>query len=195
MFFVSILLNRTFQIGNREYVPSFENAFSFNKIDWRRKKDPEWLIEPLKEGASPRNYNDTIISSNKFYGVNLIEHKKLQEKLVTSNLLDIIGGSNVQTVMMSNNKGRIIKLYDNPFYKTQISNMNISKYDLFHCFVSYLFKPKSEIFIPILNEFNAMTTIDDSILKIGIQIRVGDWYWNNPHQSVDLLVIILNYIP
>jgi hypothetical protein len=144
------------------------------------------LISPLKEGANPRNYNDTIITSKTFYGVNLIENKKLQERLISNDLNDLIGGDQIETVLMSNNKGRTIKLYDNPYHSINIINMNISKYYLFKCFVNYLFKPKSEIFIPIINEFNAMTSLETDILKIGIQIRVGDWYWNNPHQTVDL---------
>eukprot|EP01036_Dinobryon_divergens_P031872 gene31872-41357_t len=86
-----------------------------------------------------------------------------------------------QTVLMSVNKGRVLKMFDNPHHIHRIQSLNMSKGAAFGCIVDFLFAPHPHIFLPLLREFD-----EDEVLKIGIQVRVGDWYWSNTQHTVDL---------
>jgi len=189
-FFVALLTRRSFQIGQRDGLPYFDLVFEPNGIDWRREKDPLWLVEPLIEGAQPRNYNESILQTKQYNAVNTIEQKGLQDMLLHSNLTQFLG-EDYQTVFLSLNKGRVLKIYDNPCHKDDINRFNMSKRHTFGCFVDFLFKPRPEIFLPVFKQFDIMTSksianAKDDVLKIGIQIRVGDWYWTNTQHHVDL---------
>ena len=84
-----------------------------------------------------------------------------------------------KTVLMISNRGKTIHMYNNRFHQQQLQEMGMTRYSTFGCLVNFLLQPKSEIFLPFLPEFKAMTDRDPSVLKISIQIRVGDSVWDS----------------
>jgi hypothetical protein len=176
--FIAILTNRAFQIGRRERLPNLETAFTSPNINWHRELDPDWLIEPLKDSAQIKNYNETIISSKKYYAVNTIGDIRLQDRLLRQDL-SLIMGTDAETTLMVINRGKTIRMFENEHYTEQTWNkMKLNPYIAFGCLLNYFLQPKSEIFLPVYDQFMAMSSLDPTVLKISIQIRTGDHTWN-----------------
>jgi hypothetical protein len=100
------------------------------------------------------------------------------DRLVTENL-HILMRKDTKTVLMISNRGKTIHMYNNRFHQQQLLEMGMTRYNTFGCLVNFLLQPKSEIFLPFLTEFKAMTDRDPAVLKISIQIRVGDSVWDS----------------
>eukprot|EP01035_Chromulina_nebulosa_P029929 gene29929-39730_t len=151
-FFIGLITNRTFQIAQRDRLPYLDLVFRPHKISWRRQRDPSWLIDPLKEECV------------ELEGVQCDQHHRKQEAA---------GHDEYQTVLMSVNKGRVLKMFDNPHHIHRIQSLNMSKGAAFGCIVDFLFAPHPHIFLPLLREFDVMTAHssnkEDEVLKIGIQ--------------------------
>ena len=62
-----------------------------------------------------------------------------------------------QTVLLSVNQGRVLKMFDNPHHIHRIQSLNMSKGMAFGCIVDFLFAPHPHIFLPLLHEFDVMT--------------------------------------
>jgi hypothetical protein len=168
---LAIANDRAFQIGNRIPLPLFDIAFYGPNIKWNRPTDPEWLIEPLKYRALIRNYNDSILQSGMFYGVNTIEDLPLQDRLLREKL-DTIAQANSTFVLMSNNRGKTIRMFENHNYRLRLSRYGLNPDNAFGCILNFLMAPKPQIFAPFYPQLMTMSNM--SILRIGIQIRAGD---------------------
>ena len=72
-------------------------------------------------------------------------------------------------MLMSVNKGRVLKMFDNPHHIHRIQSLNMSKGAAFGCIVDFLFAPHPHIFLPLLREFDVMTAhrsiIESYLLK------------------------------
>eukprot|EP01038_Epipyxis_sp_PR26KG_P013298 gene13298-17817_t len=198
VFLMSILTNKAFQIGRREELPIFEIAFYSPNVNWTRPQDPKWIIEPLKfDAKSPRNYDQLILEKHEHYAINMMEDMKMVNMFTVRNLNDLLS-INSSIIFITTTRGRTIKMIDNTFHHSQLQQMGLNKYNIFRCLFNYLMQPKPHIFLPVYNQFIEMTNNiyqkysmkssslvtnptnpTDKVVIIGIQIRVGDGYWNN----------------
>lgn len=175
---IAILTDRAFQMGKRGQLPSFEVAFDAPNINWTRAADPDWIIAPLHEKANPRNYNQSVLDSKMYYAVNTINDIRLQDSLLRKDLSVIMGGE-ARTTFMVGNRGKTIRMFENSNYNKRLVDTGLTPYSAFGCLVNYMMQPKKEIFLPIYDQFQAMSNPDPSILKISLQIRTGDHVWGS----------------
>lgn len=182
---LGIVTNRAFQVGRRPELPNFEKVFTGPFINWTRAEDPEWLIEPLKYKASVRNYNQTVLDSKQYFGVNTIDDIKLQDKLLRQDINLILGGADVVDSMVAINRGKTIRIFENSHHKDQLLGYGLTANNAFGCVFDFIFKPKPEIFVPIIPQLQRFQS--KNTLRIGIQIRAGDWYlFTNGQHTVAL---------
>lgn len=200
----ALLTNRAVQVGNRPELTNLEVAFTSTHVNWTRAQDPPWLIEPLKYKATTRNYNESVLASGLYYGVNTIDDIRLQDRFLRQDIEEIVGGKDVLTSFVSINRGKTIRIHENSHYADRLKNMGLTDYNTFGCMVNYLLKPKPEIFLPVMNQYNGLmrpisssavaTTVatiaaaaDSSSkavpppLVIGIHIRMGDAHHDKTH--------------
>lgn len=83
-----------------------------------------------------------------------------------------VGHDNVTTVVVASNRGRVWDLFDNPFSRQALMDMGLRPDTAIACAFSYLFRPRQEVKALYADTWKTMA--DPSILKIGIQIRLGD---------------------
>eukprot|EP01038_Epipyxis_sp_PR26KG_P017036 gene17036-23418_t len=185
VFLFSMLTNRLFQIGDRNELTLISTAFISNSINWSRPQDQDWIIEPLKHKASQRNYNNSILDTHSYYAVNTIDDWKLQDRFLRQDLNSIFP-IDYKTIFISINRGKTIRIFENSNYRIILEKYGLNPYNAFGCIVNYLIKPRVEIFHPIIDQFLKITDPNPKILKIGIQIRVGDWQFNKADQSINL---------
>lgn len=189
VFMMGVLSNRAFQIGRRENLPNLELAFDAPHINWTRTQDPWWVLEPVTHRQRITNYDEKVINSNEYFALNLIENIRMQDQVLTKNAESLISHNGMtKTSIVSANKGLLTRYYDNPVHQKQFIEMHLDIHNSFGCVINYLFKPKMEIFDPMKEQYEIMTNPDPKVLKIGIQIRVGDWMWTNVNHTVNLNV-------
>jgi hypothetical protein len=63
--------------------------------------------------------------------------------------------------------------------------MGLSPHTAFGCLTNFMLVPKSSIFTPLAEQFLTMADLNPDILKISIQIRVGDATWSSPSSIED----------
>lgn len=51
-------------------------------MNWSRPIDADWIIEPLKYKANPRNFNSTILSQGEYFGIGLKKCSKTIELMI-----------------------------------------------------------------------------------------------------------------
>ena len=83
-----------------------------------------------------------------------------------------IGHENVTSVVVASNRGRVWTLFDNPFAKQALMDLGLRPDTAIACAFPYLFKPRKEVKEMYEEKWNIMA--DQSVLKIGIQVRLGD---------------------
>lgn len=181
-FLIATLTGRAFQMGRRHPLPIFELAFDSPNINWTRAEDPKWLLEPLKLMAPIRNYNESVLQSKEYYAVNLLDDWRFQDKLIRGNLTELMGGE-ARTTLMVSNRGKTIRMFENPYYAGKLRK-RLTPHTAFGCCVNYLLQPKPEIFLPFKDQFAVMAATDPAVLKISVQIRVGDWSWDDKNHHL-----------
>jgi hypothetical protein len=189
IFLFGVLTDRAIQIGHREGLPSMEIPFftpSYCSLNWVREPDPEWLQEPLKHKAAVRQYNESVLSAGEFYAVNALDDYKMQDRFINSDLNQVLGDKSGTTFIVMN-RGKTIRLFENPNHKDQLTQMGLNQYNAFGLMTNSLIQPRDEIFLPIFDHlFLKMTDPDPSVLKIMIQIRVGDASISNHNHQISL---------
>eukprot|EP01036_Dinobryon_divergens_P032402 gene32402-41978_t len=197
-FLVSLVTKRVFQIGRHDGLLPLETAFVSPSINWSRSQDAQWLMQPLSPDASirgGRDYSMTVMMSREYLAFNTIEDHRMQYKLTNRNILYAIP-SYYKTVMMSMNRGKTIAIMDNPNHKKDLESLGLSKQNVFGCIVNFLLQPLPQIFLPLKDEIFHMSDRSDSgrkVLKIGIQIRIGDDSWGDHHR--DGVEDLAHYMP
>lgn len=78
-----------------------------------------------------------------------------------------------QTVVWHADHAMVWAAFDNPFLKDKLEALGLQRDTAFACLFDYLYRPTP----PVLQLFKTelQTLLDPKVLKIGVQIRVGDW--------------------
>ena len=82
------------------------------------------------------------------------------------------GHADVPVVVVATNRGRVVRLFDNPHHADQLRAFGLRPDTGPACAFHYLFRPRREVMRAFAREFAALA--DGDVLKIGIHIRVGD---------------------
>ena len=180
IFYYALLSKRALQLTTYDSLPAFEAIFHPAGINWTANDVDPAIIEPLKYtyqgvrgNAAPRLYPNTINTSAYWpvYAVNKVE---VLDRLLLHGRVDEqpAGHANVSTIVLAANRGRTWRLFDSPYHREWLLNSGLRPDTGMACAFHYLFKPRPEVEQLMLDKYGTM--LDHSILKIGIQIRVGD---------------------
>ena len=82
-------------------------------------------------------------------------------------------GAATNIVKVTGNVGVLNILFDNPVYTKELYNLGLRPETAFGCAIDFLFAPSIAVRTYFAHEFRVMSS---SMLKIGIQIRLGDGY-------------------
>jgi hypothetical protein len=178
-FYFSLLTNRAFQIITYGTLPRFEAAFEAPHINWSRRTDPDELIDNLKYTyrgkrgfIGDRSYGSHI-DTNLFWSIYLMNNDQHSAFYATDNVSTYpIGHAHVPTVFMTSNRGRMVRLFDNPYHRADLFRMGLRPEMAMSCAWNFLFSPTPAVLKAMAKEFNVLKNTD--ILKIAINIRVGD---------------------
>jgi hypothetical protein len=185
-FMVAFLTDRVFQIGERSPLPHMDVAFTSPYINWTRPEDEAWLIEPLNHKAKIRNYNDSVLSSKKYFAVNTIDDWKLQDKFLRQDLNQLMG-EDAETTFLVINRGKTVRMFENTHHSDKLKKTGLTSATAFGCMVAYLLQPRLENFQLVPSDvFTKMTDPTENVLKIAIQIRAGDWYLENTKHEINI---------
>ena len=102
----AILSDRVFKIGKRKGLRSIGDAFVPSNdcpLDWTRPIDPPWVIETLRDKATVRQYNTSVLKSG-YYAVNTIDDQELQNKFIKENIEPLLGSSDTNTTFICINR-------------------------------------------------------------------------------------------
>lgn len=178
-FAFALLTNRAFQLITYGTLPRFEAAFSAPNINWSRSIDNDSLIDNLKYTyRNQRGYGGdrsylSSINTDLYWPLYLINDDRGNEFFAKANVSTYpLGHENVQTIFAASNRGRIVRLFDNPYHRSQLFRMGLHPRTAFRCLFNFLFSPSYAILEAMSREFLALESPDT--LKIAINIRVGD---------------------
>ncbi len=209
LFFWALLTGRAFQITVGEQpVPPLEAAFDAPYVNWTRPAgDPLVLTEHLyrpyegKTRGYPTHHPDVedmsqytsmylINKNNTFWSaadLTRLPHKEF----------------NRPYLFAASNRGRVFRLFDNPYHRRTLFNMGLRPETAFACGFRFLFSPNEntrfetgwqlaeERLLPAQYpdddaEQAAAIAAAENVLRIGIQIRVGDFVFNKPGKANQL---------
>ncbi len=181
IFMWALASKRAFQIGNVPGLRPLEDAFHSPSIDWTRPLDPDWLLEPFHENAVHFQFNDTVFPHT-FAAVNLIGSRS--DDVPDNDLL--MHHSDARVILASTNRGRTVRLFEQPTFRQALKSTGLSAETAFGCFVNYLLKPISEDFKHLHTQTSL--TSNPGVIKIGVQIRVGDAFMHKSPALQDFQV-------
>lgn len=178
-FFFALLTNRAFQIVTYGTLPRFEAAFLTPNINWSRSIVNDELISNLKftyrgqRGYSGDRSYPSHINTSLYWPMYLVNDDQGNEFFRSSNVSKYpLNHEDVQTLFVSSNRGRIIRLFDNPYHRFQLFQMGLHPATVIRCAFDFLFSPTESLKKAMSREFSILSSSD--ILKISINIRVGD---------------------
>jgi hypothetical protein len=178
-FFFALFTNRAFQIITYGTLPRFEAAFLSPHINWSRSVDNDTLISNLKYTyrgqrgyVGDRSYGSDV-DTRLYWPVYLINDEAANAFFLSSNISKYpIDHDNVSTLFVASNRGRIVRLFDNPYHRSQLFRMGLRPETATKCAFNFLFSPTDSVRTAMSREISILQSID--VLKISVNIRVGD---------------------
>ncbi len=173
-FFYALLTNRAFQITSHHPLPDFSAAFDSPNINWTRHViDPESVVMPVRHTHKGERKHGPEVDPKKYAGVYMVNNNDINEVFSTHNLRSWPEGGDAENVFLCSNRGRVVKLFENPHHSQELYSMGLRPDTIFACGYKYLFEPNEtvkKLFRPYMADIQSST----SALKIGVNIRAGD---------------------
>ena len=94
------------------------------------------------------------------------------EFLLMDETINRLDDGNFTELYVVSNRGRTISMFEKPSLKKKLSKLGLTKSSAFGCALRFLFRPRPEVFIPLLPTLDALTL--PGIIKIAIHIRTHD---------------------
>jgi hypothetical protein len=126
-FYFALLTGRAFQLTNAgQRLPPFEAAFDAPHVNWTRHlHDPEILVDHLRntyqgqwDYKGPRHYPDNGEVDLKEYGsIYVVNTDEAGTDFFARDDLTRLRDDSISTLFMASNRGRVVDLFDNPFYR------------------------------------------------------------------------------
>ena len=178
-FMFALLTGRAFQIITYGTLPRFEAAFLAPHINWSRPCDNDTLIANLKytyrgqrEYQGNRSYGPEV-DTKLYWPLYWINYDAELNFFLSSNVSNQpMNHENVTTLFIASNRGRIVRMFSNPYHRSQLFRMGLRPETAVKCLFNFLFSPTDALRKTMNREFTALQTTD--ALKININIRVGD---------------------
>lgn len=180
-FWHAVLTNRALTTAAYGTVPAFSAMCDAPYVDWTSRPEgvPDEAIEPLKfTYLGKRGYP----GKDRYLPANLDPETYQMLYLVNgpSKNLTVYQHSNISTLMnpdpayllASSNRGRTWAMANNPYHKQQFWEYGVPPEDAFMCGFFFLCSPVAAIQQYYAKYWEALR--EPGVLKIGIQIRLGD---------------------
>ena len=177
----AVLTNRALVTVNYGVLPPFEAMCRSPFIEWSRRPEnvSDEAVEPLKYTyKGQRGYP----SDKRFLPANLDAHTFQMLYLINGpeEKLKVYQRGNISTAVSTDpayllaaaNRGRTWALATNPFYKQVFWDFGVPPQDAFMCGFFFMCSPVAAIEQYYQKYWDALQ--EHGVLKIGIQIRVGD---------------------
>ena len=197
-FMFALLTGRAFQIITYGTLPRFEAAFSSPHINWSRPCDDDRLIDNLKytyrgqRGYTGNRSYSSGINTNVYWPMFWVNNDPEVEFFLSSNVSKHpFDHENVTILFIASNRGRIIRLFDNPYHRTQLFRLGLRPETALKCLFNFLFSPSDALRRAMRREFTTLQATD--VLKISINVRVGDSVFDPAYD--DLTTTLLPYEP
>ena len=157
-------------------LPDFREAYDYPHVDLTRQpdQDPQHLTQPLhhRYGGS-REYGPDVDAS-KYAPAYLVNSDGDNDRVFGSeDLMHWPSGGKAETVFLGTNRGRVVRLFNNPHHSKQLYDMGLRPDTIFACGFQYLFEPNKAV-KSLYQEYMDDLTASPAALKIGINIRAGD---------------------
>ena len=206
LFFWALLTGRAFQITVGEQpIPPLEAAFDAPYVNWTRPAgDPlvltQHLYRPFKGKRRYPKTHSLVPDIDQYGSMYLINDENNFFATTDLNTLPVDGGGDKPVLFMASNRGRVFRLFDNPHHRRKMFDMGLRPETAFACGFRFLFAPNGmtrdetgwqlaeEHLLPghfpddDEEEEKALELAQD-VLRIGIQIRVGDFVFNKPGKA------------
>jgi hypothetical protein len=181
-FWHAVLTNRAFTTVTYGSVPSFSAMCDSPHLDWTSKPAavPEEAIEPLKftymgERGYPghkRSLPDTLdpATYQMLYLVNGPSRNLTTYQ--NSNISSFVSQEDPPYLLASSNRGRTWAMANNPVHKQKFWEFGLVPEDAFMCGFFFLCSPAAAIQRYYKQYWDVLQ--EPGVLKIGIQIRLGD---------------------
>ena len=151
------------------------DAYDYPNINLTRHiQDPEHLTLPLHFTYSGTREYAPEVDRRKYEPAYLINADEDNDKIFTSeDLRHWPSSGHAETVFLSSNRGRVVKLFSNPHHLQQLYGMGLRPDTIFACGFKYLFEPNAAVKAQFQQHMDAVqaSPLD---LKIGVMIRAGD---------------------
>ena len=175
-FFYAVLSNRAFQLLTHSDLPDFKDAYDYPHIDLTRQpdQDAQHLTQPLHyKYEGDRDYGPEV-DADMHAPAYLVNADKENDRIFSSeDLRHWPSGGKAETIFIGSNRGRVVKLFNNPHHSKQLYDMGLRPDTIFACGFHYLFEPNEAVksmFQHYMDELQA----SPAALRIGINIRAGD---------------------
>ena len=178
-FMFALLTDRAYQLITYGTLPRFEAALHAHNINWSRPTDPDVLIDNLKftyrgiRGYTGNRSYGPGVNTSLYWPVYLINDDQGSDFFVRENVSQYpLHHTDTQTVFVASNRGRIVRLFDNPYHRAKLFQMGLRPETAPACIWDFLFTPTVQVYQAMATEFATLQSV--SKLKIAINIRVGD---------------------
>ena len=192
-FYLALFTNRAFQIITYGTLPRFEAAFLAPNINWSRSGDDDKLVSNVKVTyRGQRSYTGdrsypSHVNTSLYWPVYLVNDEGGNSFFLSSNISKYpTNHDHTQTLYAGSNRGRIVRLFDNPYHRSQLFRMGLRPETAVRCAFDFLFSPTDQLKKAMSREFSILKS--DEILKISINIRVGDAVFDPEADSHTTLV-------
>ena len=165
VFFYALLTKRAvvFWAGPDERLPRLELAFEGPHVNWSAAGAYADMLGPVPEGSYVHPdiegpgwvHKDLVTAGDAAFG---------------SGDLHALGGD-VETVLVTMQRGRSIVLFSNPHHAAQLYALGLHRENAFGCALDFLFSPHAGIQEAFGRELAELE--DARAFKIGIQVRCG----------------------
>jgi hypothetical protein len=169
VFLLSLITNRLFLLGNMPELQPLESVFEMRHSEISTIV-PSHLIPMMRENKSHPGGN--FLFDGTFEKSLIVNAIGDGEFLLSKQTIDTIQVANLTDLYVVSNRGRTISMFDKPFLKKKLTSMGLTKSSAFGCALRYLFRPRPEVFVPLLPTLQTLTLPDT--LKIAIHIRTHD---------------------
>jgi hypothetical protein len=167
VFMLSLVTNRKFHMGNMPETIGFNFTFDFPKKDMAVNVYDARKIKVFRYPGRPLSVlmgNDVLVNAK--------DPESLY--LLSEEFSEIVLNRSYEWVYICSNRGITIPAFSLPEYNRRLSQYGLTTSTTFGCALNYLFKPKPEIFVPLLPIMREMAKPERRGLRIAIQIRTND---------------------
>lgn len=176
IFLLSLITNRLFLLGNIPELIPLESVYSLRFPQMTHYITDSKMIPFMRENKI--NRQATIIEYDSYNNNNnnnnplIINSIGDGEFLLLDSTISRMENLNISNIYVVSNRGRSIAMFDHPYLKYKLSKLGLKKSTAFGCALRYIFKPRPEIFLPILPTLE--TLVKPNVIKIAIHIRTHD---------------------